>query len=159
MNNAVSQIINALGETVTINNVKKYIMGNAVLCDIIVIFLYGFSCFACFFEFFKISLIEILPTFSDYIFYLPDSIFFWTGAFCLFVLLYFKQHGEIKQVIYSALLLIVTFTLRILTINLEVIPENYISLIPVLIVFMPVLLLNMFSNISEKDKQKNIHNV
>lgn len=152
MNNIVPQVINALGEYITIYNVKKYVMRNAMLCDIIVIFLYGFSCFSCLFEFFKILLIELIPTFSDYIFCLPDSIFFWTGAFCLFVLLYSKQCGEIRQVICSASLLIVTFTLRILTMNLEVVPENYITLIPVFILIVPVLLLIMFSNISRKNK-------
>ena len=127
-------------------------MENAMLCDIIVIFLYGFSFFGCIFEFFKISAMELVPTFFNVMPVLSDSIFLCTGAFCLFVLLYSNHCGAVKQLIYSTLLLMMTFFVRMFTLNPEEISEDYISLVPIIIIFVPILLLIIFSNINHKGK-------
>lgn len=123
-----------------------------MLCDFIVIFLYGFSCFSCIFDCVNISLIENLPNFNVTTITVSDSVFFWIGAFCFFMLLYTKQCSIIKYRIFSLLFLIITFVIRFLTIT-NVIPENYISLVSIFIGIIPILLLIMFSNISRKSKE------
>lgn len=49
----IYQFIKAIGKNIKINNIRQYVFGNMTLCNFVVIFLYGISCFSCFFEIFK----------------------------------------------------------------------------------------------------------
>jgi len=125
-----------------------------VLCEFIVVFLFAFSCFACIFDFFKISLSELIAQFfnsNPAITEVSDAVFFWTGAFCIFVMLYSNQSGKAVQTIFSVVLLIIVLIARALT-NSFTIAEIDISIIPMSITVIPILLLVLFSKIDTNSK-------
>ncbi|MBE6877158.1 MAG: hypothetical protein E7496_10665 [Ruminococcus sp.] len=149
-----SHIINAFGNNIIINNAAKYILGNMILCEFIVVFLFAFSCYACIFDFFKISLSELTSQFfnpDSVVTEVSDAVFFWIGAFCMFVILYSNQSGKATQTIFSIVLLIIVLIARALT-NSLTIDKMDISIIPMGITVIPILLLILFSKIDTKGK-------
>ena len=147
-----SNIINALGNSITINNVAKYILGNMTICKFIAVFMFALSCYSCIFNFLQISICELTARFSQSAsseVAVADSVFFWIGAFDVFVILYSKHFGKKSQIVFTVLLLIVIFIAKVLS-DSSAITRIDASVIPVIIVFIPVLLLDLISKTAPK---------
>jgi len=126
-----------------------------MLCDFIVFFLYGISCFSCMFEFFRASLLEIPYFFAKQsypLISLSDSVFLWAGAFSLFVFLYSRQCNSIWHQLISLCSLIITFILSAIFSAQSLQTERAI-LVSAFTMIIPICLLCMYSNISNKNKE------
>lgn len=131
------------------------------LCDFIVIFLYGMSCFSCISEFFKAALLEIPCFYNNQdcsVLPLSDSILFWIGAFCLFAFLYSKQCGLFRHRLASFLLLIITFIISAIF-SERLLQTEQVILISAFAMIIPIYLLCMYSSISKNIKSEDIQKV
>lgn len=88
-------------------------MGNKVLCELFVLFIFTFSCFSCLVEIILECLKEVVLSYRNlqYI-HSSDSTLIWVQTFCLFVYLYAQHYNKKKYSVISILLLIFLFVLK-----------------------------------------------
>lgn len=126
-----------------------------MLCDFIVFFLYGVSCFSCMLEFFRASILEIPYFFAKQsypLISLSDSVFLWAGAFSLFVFLYSRQCSSFTNQLVSLCSLIITFVLSAMF-SVQSLQTEQAILISAFTMIIPIYLLCMYSNMSNKNKE------
>lgn len=124
------------------------------ICKFIVTFLYALSCYSCIFNFLQILVSELTAQFSNYVtttMGVDDSVFFWTGAFNIFVILYSNRFGKVSQTIFAVLILIIIFAITVLVYSLANTKIDP-AIISASIIFIPVLLLTLFSKIAPEQK-------
>lgn len=145
----------------TIKNFFINVLGNMILCDFIVVLLYGMSCFSCFFEIFTVAILEISCFFAKQsypLISLPDSVFLWAGAFSLFMFLYSRQCSSFKHQFISLCLLIITFVLSAVF-SVQALQTEQAILVSAFTVIIPIYLLCMYSSISKNIKTEDIQRV
>ena len=152
-------ITNAVGENITINNVAEYILGNIKLCRLIIAFLFAIGAISCMYDILKISVAHLFPYISgDFsLFNISELPFFCSVVFCFFMIFYSKKHHSFISLAVSALLMAVSFVLRVFSADMELI--NDITIIPISMGGVSIILLLMFEKISTPKGNKPIHKV
>ena len=98
------------GQNSTIKNTFINVFGNVLLCDLVIVLLFGLSCVSCIFECLRASILQIPFFYSDQTYSLmslSNSVFFTTGIFSLFMVFYSLRYLQTDQVILVSALTII----------------------------------------------------
>lgn len=137
------------GQNSTIKNTFINVFGNVLLCDLVIVLLFGLSCVSCIFECLRASILQIPFFYSDQTYSLmslSNSVFFTTGIFSLFMVFYSLRYSSLKHKVVSLCLSALTIILSALF-STQLLQTDQVILVSALTIIIPIYLVSVYSKI------------